>query len=256
MFVVSDVSKKIKNKHLLQGCSLQLSPGQLTAVVGPNGAGKSTLLKIMSGETKTYQGSVQINQKPLHTYNSQSLSKVRAILPQQSFVNFPFTVAQIVSIGRYAHPDTPPDQNQHIVEQVLQYTDLLALKDRNYQSLSGGEQQRAQMARLMAQLHGNSNTPRYALLDEPTASLDIAQQHRLLRLARGLCRQQIGVLAILHDLNLALQYADQILFLRQGRVVAYGQTQQTVSEQVIETTFAYPVRLMQAHGRSFVIPSD
>ncbi|MEM6297616.1 MAG: heme ABC transporter ATP-binding protein [Bacteroidota bacterium] len=252
MFQAAGISKFIRQKCLLDRCSLDIKPGTFVAVVGPNGAGKSTLLKAMAGESKPSSGEIKINGKPLQKYSPKELSRVRAILPQFTFVNFPFTVRQVIEIGRYAHD--PKENTNQILDEILELTGLAHFAERSYQTLSGGEQKRVQMARIIAQLWGNTETPRYALLDEPTASLDLAQQHELLGLAKQLCQQNIGVLAILHDLNLAIQYADEILFLKQGKTMAYGACDQCVTQEIIEETFAYPVRLLREEGQLLVAP--
>ena len=256
MLRATDISRTINGKTLLHDCSLTLTPGRFTAVVGPNGAGKSTLLRILSGEDQPSRGQVQLNDQRLQQYDACTLSQVRAVLPQHTTVNFPFTVAQVIEIGRYAHR-TPATENAQIIEEVMQLTGLMHFRHRAYQTLSGGEQQRVQMARVMAQLWTpKAPQPKYLLLDEPTASLDMAQQHMLLGLAKDLYHHSVGLLAILHDLNLAVQYADEILFLQNGHTVAYGPVEEVVTREVIEKTFAYPVRLVHDSGQMIIVPEN
>ncbi|MEL6535372.1 MAG: heme ABC transporter ATP-binding protein [Bacteroidota bacterium] len=253
MLTVDHITKRVGNATLLNACSLDLAPGKFLAVVGANGAGKSTLLKIISGEQKATSGDVLYNDLPLSLYKPKVLSKIRATLPQHTSVNFPFTVSQVVEIGRYTHASTR-SENHAIIQEVLEVTQLSPYAERTYQTLSGGEQQRVQMARIMVQLWGNQKEPRYLLLDEPTSSLDLAQQQLLLRQAAMLKEQNIGVLAILHDLNLALQFADQILFLKKGETVAYGDIQEVVTEPIIEETYDHPVHLLSDNERRIVVP--
>lgn len=254
MFIAENISKRIGRKTLLDRCSLRLEPGTFTAVVGPNGAGKSTLLNILTGEKRGTAGRITLNGKPLKNYKNDELSRLRAILPQHTMVNFPFSVEQVVEIGRYPH-QTDGTENARVVQEALHATGLQDFAERLYQTLSGGEQQRVQMARVMAQLHSrDTDTPKYALLDEPTASLDLAQQHGLLDLARQLCQKNIAVLAVLHDLNLALQYADRILFLKKGETIAYGTTAEIVNREIIERTFSHPVRLLRESGQTIIVP--
>ncbi|MFP4503945.1 MAG: heme ABC transporter ATP-binding protein [Cyclobacteriaceae bacterium] len=258
MLEANDISKTIKGKQILKPCSLCIMPGEFTAVVGPNGAGKSTLLRILSGEDKASSGEVFLNGQPLKSYNSKLLSRMRAVLPQSTTLTFPFTVEQVVEIGRYSHA-TSEQQNRQIIAEILQRTGLTPFRDRAYQTLSGGEQQRVQMARVLAQLwhggfHAREPRHRYLLLDEPTSSLDLAQQQKLLSLARDSCKEGVGVLAILHDLNLAMQYADRILFLKKGQTVAYGLVAEVVTQTVIEDTFSHPVRLLHDQGQWVVVP--
>jgi iron complex transport system ATP-binding protein len=243
MLQAENISYNIRSKNILTDCSLSVSPGAFTAVVGPNGAGKTSLLRILAGEINRYSGIVSLNAKDSLKINSRDLSKLRAVLPQHTYVNFPFTVEKIVEVGRYTH-QTRRSENERIMDEIFDLTSLKGFKHRIYQTLSGGEQQRVQMARVMAQIWDKNDCPKYLLLDEPTASLDLAQQHFVLRLARELCQRNIGVLAILHDLNLAAQYADHVLFLKEGRTVAYGDTTMTMTKKTVEETFSYPVKIL------------
>lgn len=252
MFQVKNISKSIGKASILRACSIEVVPGHFAAIVGPNGAGKSSLLKIMTGESKHYQGEVLINGKSISHYKHAQLSKIRAVLPQHTTVNFPFTVQQVIEIGRYPHQEASI-KTQQVVGEVMELTQLSHYKDRSYQSLSGGEQQRVQMARAITQIWGKSDEAKYLLLDEPTSSLDLAQQHNLLSIAKDLCQQGIGVLAILHDLNLASQYADDILFLKKGNAIACGACEKVITQENIETTFSHPVRLVKEGGRTHII---
>ena len=258
MLQATDLSRTMDRTTILRDCSLELTPGRFTAVVGPNGAGKSTLLRILSGEDRPTRGRVQLNKQPIGAYDSRALSRLRAVLPQHTTVNFPFTVEQVIEIGRYAHRSRLAE-NERIIAEVMQRTGLSSFSGRAYQTLSGGEQQRVQMARVMAQLWDDAHqsarpVPKYLLLDEPTSSLDLAQQQVLLGLAKDLCRRSLGVLAILHDLNLAIQYADDMLFLKDGRPVAYGPREEVVTQAIIEETFSHPIRLICDHGQMIVVP--
>lgn len=253
MFAVDNITKKAGKKVLVNAASLKLKAGRMLALVGPNGAGKSTLLKMMSGELTYDSGNVWLNNKALKAYQTRELSRHRAVLPQHTRVNFPFTVSQVLEIGRYAHPTTHRE-NEKAIEQAVRLTNLHPFLERVYSTLSGGEQQRVQMARVIAQISDDASHDRYLLLDEPTASLDLAQQHGLLQLARQLLGRKMGVMAVLHDLNLALQYADDILFLKQGETIAYGPLNEVISEEVIRETYNYPVKIRYEEGRPFIVP--
>ena len=247
------ISKQIGSRTILRDCSLELRPGKFTAVVGPNGAGKTSLLRILSGEDKDYNGTIEINGASIRRMPVSTLSRMRAVLPQQTNINFPFTTEQIVEIGRHAHKCSSTE-NIAVINRAMEHTDTTRFKGRLYSSLSGGEQQRVQMARVIAQITTNESANRYMMLDEPTASLDIAQQHLLLSLARQMCNEKIGVLAILHDLNLAIQYADDILLLRNGHSIGYGQVDEVISEDIIEETFGHPVKMIMNDGLPLIIP--
>lgn len=242
MFCGENISYRVGKKNILNDCSVVVCPGTFTAVAGPNGAGKTSLLKILARELTRYKGRVLLNDRKMSGIKSRELSSLRAVLPQHTEVNFPFTIEQIVEVGRYSHHTTKV-QNQRIIDEVLQVTDLVEFRGRIYQTLSGGEKQRVQMARVMAQVWDDSDQSKYLLLDEPTSSLDLAQQHALLGLAKELCKRNIGVLAILHDLNLTAQYADDVLFLKGGETIAFGGVRETMTREIIQKTFSYPVRV-------------
>lgn len=243
MLQAENISYRINSKTIVNNCSLEVSTGTFTAIVGPNGAGKTSLLRIMTGEISRYSGTVKLNGRDTSGIRSRELSKLRAVLPQHTSVNFPFTVEKIIEVGRYPHLTTRIE-NERIIGEILELTGLSGFRQRIYQTLSGGEQQRVQMARVMAQIWDDDDFPKYLLLDEPTTSLDLAQQHFLLRLARELCQRNIGVLAILHDLNLAAQYADRILFLKGGSTIAYGDIGTMMTRDIVEETFSYPVKII------------
>lgn len=242
MFCAENISYRAGRKNILSDCSIAVTPGAFTVVAGPNGAGKTSLLKILAHELTRYKGRITLNDRKITAINSRELSSLRAVLPQHTEVNFPFTVEQIVEIGRYPHRTTKL-QNQRIIHEVLQLTDLDAFRTRLYQTLSGGEKQRVQMARVMAQVWDEDDQPKYLLLDEPTSSLDLAQQHVLLGLSKKLCQRNIGIMAVLHDLNLAAQYADDVLFLKEGQTIAFGGVLETMTRDIIEKTFSHPVRV-------------
>jgi iron complex transport system ATP-binding protein len=243
MYHALNISFRAGKKRLVQNVHLAITPGTFTAVVGPNGAGKSTLLKIMSGEQRPGEGEIRIDQTPIRKLPGRELAQVRAVLPQHSTLTFPFSAEEVVLLGCLPHRNRT-EENLTIAGQVMRETDTLHLRDRLYMTLSGGEKQRVQLARVMAQLRGNTSGNRYLLLDEPTSSLDIACQHRILSRVKNLCRQRTGVLAVLHDLNLAAQYADNVLLLRQGRTVAYGPVAEVFTPENIEVAFSYPVRII------------
>ena len=255
MLVAENISVAVQRREILHQVSIQISPGRFSVVAGPNGAGKSTLLRILSNEMTANAGLVKVNGNALSTYHARALSQVRAVLPQHTQVQFAFTVEQIVGLGRHAHTTTR-DENAAILAEVMALTETEKFRKRIYHSLSGGERQRVQLARVLAQVWETSVFPRYLLLDEPTASLDIAQQDIIFNLARAACKRNIGVLAIVHDLNLAVQYADDILFLREGRCVAYGTTEQVFSQDNVAETFGCPVTLYHLANRAhpFVVP--
>ncbi|MDN5205343.1 heme ABC transporter ATP-binding protein [Fulvivirgaceae bacterium BMA10] len=255
MYIAKDISYKIGGKAILENISITIPPGSLTAIVGPNGAGKTTLLKILTGEYSTKNQNIFINQVPIQKLGTEALSKIRAVVPQSAHVNFPFTVEEIVALGRYPHKKLKAT-NAEIIDSVMHITEIAALKDRIYMTLSGGEKQRVQLARALAQIWERSTDPSYLFLDEPTANLDIAQQHQIFEHTKRMCGSNVGILMIIHDLNLAAQYADHLIYLKQGSIVAQGPAEFMIKKHWIEETFSYPVDLVpdRSSGRSYIIP--
>lgn len=210
---------------LLQSASVRFQSGQFAAILGPNGAGKSTLLSLLCGQRHPSQGRILLQGQALASYPLQALARRRALLPQDLSVAFDYAVQEVVELGRYPHRQQPSTVESDIVQRAMQATGVSALAQRVLNSLSGGERARAQLARVLAQIwepvpEGHS---RWLLLDEPTAALDVHHQHAVLRLVRSWAHHHgVGVVAVLHDLNLALRYADQALLLQNGRIQADG----------------------------------
>jgi iron complex transport system ATP-binding protein len=257
MYEAHQIAFRTQGRTILDGISLQVKPGAFTAIVGPNGAGKSTLLKVLAHEHRPSQGTVNINGQDIDSYSPRELAHVRAVLPQTTTVQFAFTVAQVIALGRHGRRALPAE-DRAVCEAVMTVTGTLAFRDRQYQTLSGGEKQRVQLARVLAQVWDETVYPRYILLDEPTSSLDIAQQQYIFHLVRTVCRRNIGVMAIVHDLNQAVQYADALYFLRDGQVVANGPAGEVFTKSNIEETFRCRVHLYRdpVTGHPYIIPAS
>ena len=237
---------------LLDGVSIQLHAGELVALVGPNGAGKSTLLKTLSGELVPDAGSVLMHERELHNWLPQQAAQMRAVLPQASSLSFSFTALEVVLFGRLPHRTRARDHE--IARAALALTDCSALAERDYLTLSGGEKARVQLARVLAQVWEPADAPvpaRVLLLDEPTAALDLKHQHSVLRIARERTRseQAFAVLAVLHDLSLAAQYADGIVLMDRGKIVDSGPPAQVLTPEQLQAVFGYPVRVVPLPDR-------
>ncbi|WP_339090104.1 heme ABC transporter ATP-binding protein [Variovorax paradoxus] len=209
------VAVRIGEKTLLADATVELAAGRVTAILGPNGAGKSTLLSVLAGQRAPTQGRVTLDGRPLEAHGMPALALRRALMPQESAVAFDFTAQEIVALGRYPHRRAPGRDEDAIVEEAMALTDVSALAGRVLNTLSGGEKSRAHMARALAQLwHSRPDgASRWLLLDEPTAALDLAHQHSAMRLLREWAGRGVGVVAVLHDLNLARRYADEVVVL-------------------------------------------
>lgn len=244
MLEAIEVSLSFQRRALLRGVSLQVRPGGVLALVGVNGAGKSTLLKILAGDRQPDAGRVRLAGRCLPDWSLPELARRRAVLPQDSRLAFPFSALEVVLMGRYAqHGGYPSRRDIRLARDVMEDLDVIHLEDRLYPTLSGGERARVQLGRALCQLLDNGVPgPRALLLDEPTASLDLAHQHTALATARRFAREEGGaVCAVLHDLNLAAQYADRIAVLADGRIVACGAPWAALTEAILGPAFAAEV---------------
>jgi len=230
----------VQKRPIVDQADISLQAGELVAVLGPNGAGKSTLLKILSGEIPCRRADIQYNGTAIRHFSAKALAKLRAVMPQHSVLSFPFTASEVVELGLGTQPVSAPDQ---LVQKVMMETQTWDLRDRHYGKLSGGEKQRVQLARVLVQIWEMRPYPRYLLLDEPTSSMDIAQQHHVLQIVSRLKKRNIGVLAIVHDLNLAAAYADKVVLLKEGVVRYQGPTESVLTSETLQETFDHPVKV-------------
>lgn len=242
---VDSLTVSIAGRELLSQVGFSLRSGELVTIIGRNGAGKSTLLRHISGELHG-EGDIRVFGQQLAGQDLRRLAKRRAVLAQQTSLHFGYEVEEVVLLGRIPHQtrQLETDTDRLLARSSLARVGLEHLARRNYLTLSGGEQQRVHLARVLAQLAGVAGD-RLLLLDEPTSSLDLAYQHEVLRLARELGREGVGVLAVLHDLNLAAQYADRVLVLADGRVTAFGPPREVLTPGVIAGAFGHDVLVIE-----------
>ncbi|WJR65703.1 heme ABC transporter ATP-binding protein [Neorhizobium sp. CSC1952] len=244
-------------RRLLDNVGVELKPGRFTVIIGPNGAGKSTLMKVLSGELKPDTGFVSYYGASLDLCQPADLARRRAVLPQATQLAFPFTALEIARMGAVAQGAPNPTEQ---ARQALSRVGLRGFESRPYPSLSGGEQQRVQFARALAQVPQPiaDGVPRALFLDEPTASLDLGHQISVLEIARDFAAAGGIVLAILHDLNLASEFADHLVVLNHGRVVAEGACAETVSDEIIASVYgiAGAVGRLPAQHIPYVLPQS
>lgn len=208
------------DKTVIRDVSLSLERGELVALIGPNGAGKSTLLRLLTGFLKPASGVCVLGGKPLEAWSTQTLSRHRAVMRQQTQLGFDWPVEAVIGMGRAPWTQQP---EAGVIHQVMQITGCLPLAGRKYAALSGGEQQRVQLARALAQLWCDGAPRGWLFLDEPTSALDLYHQQHLLRLMKSLTLQgNLHVCVVLHDLNLAALWADRIVLLHEGEIVSQG----------------------------------
>lgn len=246
-----DLSHTVGGRPIVEHVSLRIVPGRFYALVGPNGAGKSTLLRLLAGDLRPSAGTVLLRGRPVTTYPPEELARLRAVLSQRTVLQFAFTVRQVVEMGRapYAR-STSRSADEVAVERALQRTGLHPFAARLYPTLSGGEQELAQLARVLAQ-----ETP-LLFLDEPTSSLDLARQALLLEIVDQLRSGGVAVVAVVHDLALA-SVADEVWLLTGGRLVASGPPLTVLTPQRLSSAFGCPVDVIPApdQRRLLVVPS-
>ena len=259
MLIAENISYDIAGVDLVKDISLTVRPGEVVAIIGPNGAGKSTFLKLLSGELKPSAGSIKLEEVDLQKWSKLDYARKRAVMPQNTFIAFPFTVFEVVLLGRSPHIRGVEDErDQTIALAAMQMTEVKELAMRYYDTLSGGEKQRVQFARVLSQIWDDERIlTRYLFLDEPVAGMDPAHQHEALKIAREFSRRQVGVLVVLHDINLAAMYADRIAVFNGGVLYHCGKPDQVLTEPLIKEVFGLDVILQQhpTWGCSVVIPS-
>ena len=241
-------------KTILDGVAFAAEAGAFTAIVGPNGSGKTTLMRAMTGEIRC-TGEVLLNGLNIHTARPWELATVRGVLPQATVLAFPFTVTEVVRMGLEAGPHAA---DATLLMSALEAVDLAGYGNRLFQELSGGEQQRVQLARVLAQVWEPriESGPCWLFLDEPVASLDIAHQLGVMQLARDYARRGGGVVAVMHDLNLTAMYADRVTLMRGGRVAATGSVDAVLTDTHLSNAYGcrLKVNTRPPDGQTFVLP--
>jgi iron complex transport system ATP-binding protein len=259
--VAEQVEFAVGGRKLVDNVSVGVRPGTVHALLGPNGAGKSTLLRLLAGELVPARGNVALDGRPLADWTPRQRAQLRAVLPQAHALAFGFTAAEVVALGRLPCARHGAEAEAKLIHDALALAGVAGLAGRSYPTLSGGERARVQLARVLAQvweppLPPLAGCPRFMLLDEPTASLDLAHQHECLRALRAVAGRGIGVLAIVHDPNLALRYADEVTLLREGRVLASGPPALAMDAPALERLYGVTVALLPTGAGPPVVVVD
>jgi iron complex transport system ATP-binding protein len=232
-----NISLHLSGFDLLRNISLEVEAGAVTAIVGPNGAGKSSLLKVLTGEVTATRGEVYLNQRELAHWPLLDRAQMLAVLPQHILLNFPFTADEVVGLGRIPH-QTGVTKDKQIITQALDLVDASYLQKRFYTQMSGGEKQRVQLARVLAQIwQPSDHGEQFLVLDEPTSAFDLSHQQLTLDIVRQLAERGVGVLMVVHDLNLAARCADNLVVFDGGVIAAQGKPKDILSEQLIDKVF-------------------
>ncbi|WP_414839303.1 ABC transporter ATP-binding protein [Carnobacterium sp. TMP28] len=233
---VDKVSVSVATKKIIEEVSLQVSDNQFVGLIGPNGCGKSTLLKSISKILEPDAGIIALDHENIQELSNKQLAKKLGVVGQFHQVNFDFSVRQMLLLGRSPHKGLMERDNAldyEIVENVLQQMDLKKLADRSFLSLSGGEKQRVILGRTLVQ------QPKFLVLDEPTNHLDIKHQLSLLKTVSAL---PIGILAALHDLNLAARFTDYLYAMKDGQIIKHGTPEEVITEAVISELYEVDCR--------------
>lgn len=260
MISAKSLSVRLGKKPVIHDVAFSAEPGAVTAIVGPNGSGKTTLMRALTGELG-YEGRVSINGHDVLRLKPGELAAMRAVLPQAAILSFPFTVREIVRLGLISgRSGLRNGENEPVVEHALARVDLEGFAGRFYQELSGGEQQRVQLARVLCQVWQPvlDGVPRFLFLDEPVSSLDIRHQLVIMRIAREFAEAGGGVIAILHDLNLTAMFADRVAVMHRGRLVAAGEPNTVLTDDLLEEVFECPLKVgtLPAGDQLFVLPQS
>ncbi|MDA0821231.1 MAG: heme ABC transporter ATP-binding protein [Proteobacteria bacterium] len=245
----SQISLQFARAEIISRVDIDIEPGKIVTVLGPNGAGKSSLLRILCGQWAPSVGQVRLDGQLTSAYSIQALARTIAVMPQYSTLNFAFSAAEVVALGRTPHA-TGRQIDREITRAALSLVDADHLASRLYPELSGGEKQRVQLARILAQIWTpQPQQSRYLLLDEPTSSFDLAHQQMMVKILRRFAADGVGILVVMHDLNLAAQLADRMVLMKDGRIAAADCPAHVMQTSVINQVFDVDVAIIN-HPRT------
>ncbi|MGV9712376.1 heme ABC transporter ATP-binding protein [Gordonia sp. NPDC003424] len=245
------ITVALGGREVVHDVSLRVEPGTLQALVGPNGCGKSTLLSVIAHLRRPDHGTVRIAGHPVTELSSRELARRRSFMTQQNRGDTPFTVGEVVEMGRFPWLRTPEAvESPRIIDEALRACDLLDIVDRPFAQLSGGQQARVSLARALAQ-----RTP-VMLLDEPTAALDIHHQEAVLDILCAARDTGTAVLLVVHDLSLAAAYADRVALMKDGHILAEGPTREVMTAERLSSTYDHPVDIWEhpESGQPVIVP--
>ena len=247
--VAEKLSLNCSGVFLLRDVNVSILPGKITTIVGPNGAGKTSLLRCLSNDILPTSGSIIFNGKDINNWDPIDRAKSLSVLTQHSSLDFPFTAEEVVLLARTPH-DTGSIRDDEIVATALKIVDATYLANRQYTQLSGGEKQRIHLARSLAQIWDldtkqKDHTDRFLLLDEPTSSFDLAHQQLTLEIVSSFSSRGVGILLVMHDLNLAAKCSDQVIMMECGKPVKTGLPKEVFTAENIEQVFGVRVKVQE-----------
>jgi iron complex transport system ATP-binding protein len=240
MIQANNITYKIGNKIILKDISVNFEAGKINLILGPNGAGKSTLVKVICNQLKPQEGTVFYEEKNIRDTSVVELAKVRAVLSQNTELAFPLKVKEVITMGRYPHFSVNPTaKDEQAVQEAMQFFDVETMADRDYLTLSGGEKQRVHFARVVSQIwYPSENGCRYLVLDEPLTFLDVHYQFQFMHKLRELLKQKdLVIVGVVHDLNLAAKFADHLVLLNNGELLAAGSKEEVLNAENMKTAY-------------------
>lgn len=255
MIRLENISYQVGDKKLLDDISVTFDPAKLNLIIGPNGAGKSTLIKIICHQLHPQAGNIFLCEKNIKNFTVQELARIRAVLSQNVSLAFPLSVYEVVMMGRYPHFTGKPGKRDKIAcDEAMDFFDVADMAGRNYLTLSGGEKQRVQFARVLAQIwYPLGGAHRYLVLDEPLTFLDVHYQFDFMnKLVRLLQQTDMVIIGVVHDLNLAAKFADNILLLNQGKLLSSGSKEKVLTKENIKTAYTLEPIIHYENGRMFL----
>lgn len=243
MLVAQKISYSHRKFSILDEVDISVNNGELLVIVGPNGAGKSTLLSVLANEALKQEDGIYFKQKQFREWDARELAHNKAKFSQQNNPDIPLLVEDIVLMGRYPYfKSNPGNTDRESVGRAMKEMDISHLKQRSYNSLSGGEKQRVHLSRVLAQLD-NPVKNKLIFLDEPLNNLDVKHQYNIMETIKNFTLAGNAAVMVLHDLNLTAQYSDNILLLKQGKVVAHGKPAVVFKENLITETYNFPCKI-------------
>ena len=244
MIRLDKVSVSLSGREAVSGLTFEAVPGALTAIIGPNGSGKTTTLRALSGE-RDYRGRIEFSGRDLRTMTAAQMARERGVLQQSVSLGFPFKVHEILEMGVIAGGVHSPEEAERIMAAALGAVDLAGFENRVATALSGGEQSRMHMARVLCQIASpvQEDRARWLFLDEPVASLDVRHQLAIMTLAKSFAQSGGGVIAVMHDLNLTAMFADHVVMMREGRLHAAGTPTDVFTETDLGSVYGCSLRV-------------
>ena len=243
---IRNLSWEVGNKSIIENISLTINRGEIITILGPNGAGKSSFLKLISGDLKGSKGEIFFDESNLDEISIQDRSFMRSVMSQSQEIVYDFSVKEIIEMGWIERGiSTYSGDFEEAVNRISLDCSVNDLLEQSFNTLSGGEKRRVHFARTLVQLWrpSGSDDPRYMFLDEPTANLDILHEQKMMKLIQKKRDEGIGILLILHDLNLAAKYSDKIAIFKNGHLISIGTPQEVLTEETLTDVYDVSMKI-------------